>query len=182
MRGWAGASGRTSRSVGDRVKANCEEWSRYYDGVITQVDWGLGFPTYTIKFDNDIPFSHRRATEAQIEGEPPPKAAAKATAGRSKADRVPAKCPRRSKCEDGESTPAASTSAGDGFATLHVYVCAALLTRWSDKLCNMDFQQLVTFLQHLPTAEWTEKDVAELLSQAFVFKSLYHNAQSHLRS
>ena len=58
---------RASRSVGDRVKANCEEWSRYYDGVITQIDWELGFPLYTIKFDNNIPYSHRRATEEQIE-------------------------------------------------------------------------------------------------------------------
>ena len=53
--------------MGDRVKANCEEWSRYYAGVITQIDWELGFPLYTIKFDNNIPYSHRRATEEQIE-------------------------------------------------------------------------------------------------------------------
>ena len=74
--------------------------------MITQIDWGLGFALYTIKFDNDIPFSHRRATEAQIEGEPPPEAEAKATALRSKGDRVKAKCPGWSKYYDGEITRA----------------------------------------------------------------------------
>lgn len=63
---------------------------------------------------------------------------------------------------------------------LHVYVCAALLTHWSARLQTMEFQDLVIFLQHLPTSGWCNTDVAELLSQAYVFKALYHNAPSHL--
>ena len=95
-----------------------------------------------------------------------------------------------------------------GTQVLHVYVCAALLTHWSEQLQQMEFQvrrtrplapvlalrrparrkvlllcaaqDLVVFLQHLPTSEWTEKEVSELLSQAYVFKTLYHHAPSHL--
>ena len=63
---------------------------------------------------------------------------------------------------------------------LHVYTCVALLVRWSAELQKMEFQELVHFLQHLPTTGWSNKEVGELLSQAFVFKTLYHNAQSHL--
>jgi hypothetical protein len=41
---------------------------------------------------------------------------------------------------------------------------------------------MVVFLQHLPTQGWSAKDVGELLSQAFVFKSLYHHSPSHLKA
>ena len=63
---------------------------------------------------------------------------------------------------------------------LHVYACAALLVHYSAELQRMEFQDLVMFLQHLPTTGWSSKEVAELLSQAYVFKSLYHSAPSHL--
>ena len=63
---------------------------------------------------------------------------------------------------------------------LHVYTCVALLVRWSTELQKMEFQELVHFLQHLPTTGWSNKEVGELLSQAFVFKTLYHDAPSHL--
>ena len=59
---------------------------------------------------------------------------------------------------------------------------AALLARFSPELQQMEFQDLVVYLQHLPTSGWTDKDVGELLSQAYVFKSLYHNAPGHLSS
>ena len=71
-------------------------------------------------------------------------------------------------------------TSSDGFAVLHVYTCAALLMRYSSELRGMEFQDLVMFLQHLPTTGWSSKEVAELLSQAYVFKSLYHSAPSHL--
>ena len=36
-------------------------------------------------------------------------------------------------------------------------------------------------IQELPTSGWSSADVGELLSQAFVYMSLYHNAPNHLR-
>jgi hypothetical protein len=51
-----------------------------------------------------------------------------------------------------------------GFSEFHLYVCVAFLVKWSDKLLKMDFQEVMMFLQALPTRDWTEKDIELLLS------------------
>ena len=63
---------------------------------------------------------------------------------------------------------------------LHVYTCAALLKHYSAELVAMEFQELVTFLQHLPTTGWSSKEVELLLSQAYVFRAHYHASPAHL--
>lgn len=70
----------------------------------------------------------------------------------------------------------------DGFALFHVFVCAALLESFSDQLMEMDFQDLVMFLQRLPTQKWTNKDIDVLLSQAYLWKSIFGASPSHLQS
>jgi len=37
------------------------------------------------------------------------------------------------------------------------------------------------FLQSLPTKEWTEKDIEMLLSEAFIWQSLFKGSSAHLR-
>ncbi|RKF57742.1 GTPase-activating protein gyp1 [Golovinomyces cichoracearum] len=69
-----------------------------------------------------------------------------------------------------------------GFSEFHLYVCVAFLVKWSDKLRTMDFQEVMMFLQALPTRDWTEKDVELLLSEAFIWQSLFQGSSSHLRS
>lgn len=69
-----------------------------------------------------------------------------------------------------------------GFSEFHLYVCAALLVKWSDKLVKMDFQEVMMFLQSLPTKSWTEKDIELLLSEAFIWQSLYKGSAAHLQS
>ncbi|GAB0134857.1 hypothetical protein EsDP_00003211 [Epichloe bromicola] len=68
-----------------------------------------------------------------------------------------------------------------GFSEFHLYVCAALLVKWSDKLTKMDFQEVMMFLQSLPTKSWTEKDIELLLSEAFIWQSLYKGSAAHLK-
>ncbi|KAK5117200.1 hypothetical protein LTR85_008968 [Meristemomyces frigidus] len=68
-----------------------------------------------------------------------------------------------------------------GFSAFHLYVCAAFLVKWSDKLQRMDFQEIMMFLQSLPTKDWTEKDVELLLSEAFIWKSLFAGSKAHVR-
>nr|POE47983.1 gtpase-activating protein gyp1 [Quercus suber] len=68
-----------------------------------------------------------------------------------------------------------------GFSAFHLYVCAAFLVKWSEKLQRMDFQEMMVFLQALPTKEWTEKDIELLLSEAFIWKSLFAGSQAHVR-
>lgn len=61
----------------------------------------------------------------------------------------------------------------------HVFVCAAFLIKWSDQLCDMDFQDIITFLQNPPTKDWGESDIEMLLSEAYIWQSLYKDATSH---
>jgi hypothetical protein len=59
----------------------------------------------------------------------------------------------------------------DGFSTFHVYVCAAFLSLWSQKLQACDFQGIMLFVQSLPTDDWTNEDLEMLLSKAFMLKA-----------
>lgn len=68
-----------------------------------------------------------------------------------------------------------------GFNNFHVYVCAAFLIKFTVELKQMDFQEILLFLQNPPTATWKEKDIELMLSEAFIWQSLYKNASAHLR-
>jgi TBC1 domain family member 2 len=45
----------------------------------------------------------------------------------------------------------------------------------------MDFQETMMFLQALPTQQWTEKDIELLLSEAFIWQSLFRGSSAHLK-
>lgn len=68
-----------------------------------------------------------------------------------------------------------------GFSDFHLYVCAAFLVKWTDQLIKMDFQEVMMFLQSLPTKQWTEKDIELLLSEAFIWQSLFKGSSAHLK-
>ncbi|KAJ2717201.1 GTPase-activating protein [Coemansia spiralis] len=70
----------------------------------------------------------------------------------------------------------------DGFSSFHIYVCAAFLLKWRKELAQLDFQQIMVFLQQPPTASWGAKDVELLLSEAYMYKCLYHDSPSHYAS
>ena len=70
-------------------------------------------------------------------------------------------------------------SEDEGFSQFHCYVCAALFLHFAPQLKEMEYQDCIMFLQHLPTADWTEQDLDMLLSKSFELKSLYHY-NSHL--
>lgn len=65
---------------------------------------------------------------------------------------------------------------GEGFSGFHVYVCAALLTSFAKELLGLGMPDLIIFLQHLPTNSWTEGDLEAVVSQAYVYRSLYENS------
>ncbi|EEB09348.1 GTPase activating protein Gyp1 [Schizosaccharomyces japonicus yFS275] len=69
----------------------------------------------------------------------------------------------------------------DGFSDFHLYVCASFLVKWSSELQKMEFQEILIFLQSLPVASWTDSDIELLLSEAFLWKSLFSGATAHLR-
>ncbi|BFZ08319.1 hypothetical protein BsWGS_11358 [Bradybaena similaris] len=69
----------------------------------------------------------------------------------------------------------------NGFADFHLYVCAAFLKRFSDDvLREHDFQGILMFLQNLPTDTWQDKEVSELLAEAYRLKYLFADAPRHL--
>ena len=51
--------------------------------------------------------------------------------------------------------------------------------RW-DIMLNQG-QEIMMFLQALPTKDWTEKDIELLLSEAFIWQSLFQDSRAHLR-
>ena len=45
----------------------------------------------------------------------------------------------------------------------------------------MKFEELTHFLKALPTADWTVKDVDELLSQAYIYRTSFEGSPAALR-
>ncbi|EGZ09200.1 hypothetical protein PHYSODRAFT_318886 [Phytophthora sojae] len=69
-----------------------------------------------------------------------------------------------------------------GFESFHVYVCAAILMTFGEALKTLEFQDLVLFLQSLPTKDWVENEIEPLLSRAFILQTYFADAPSHLSS
>ncbi|KAK7272000.1 hypothetical protein RJT34_28320 [Clitoria ternatea] len=69
---------------------------------------------------------------------------------------------------------------GDALPDFLVYIFASFLLTWSDNLQKLDFQELVMFLQHLPTQNWTHQELEMVLSRAFMWHSMFNNSPSHL--
>ena len=64
-----------------------------------------------------------------------------------------------------------------GFSDFHLYVCACLLLTFSEKLKAMsEFQELIVFLQNLPTSNWRIEDMDMLLAKSYSIKMLYSNS------
>lgn len=72
---------------------------------------------------------------------------------------------------------------GDGgFSSFHIFVCAAFLCKWSDHLQLLEFQDILLFLQNPPTASWTLEDLEMLLSEAFMWKTVFEGSLDHLQA
>jgi len=53
------------------------------------------------------------------------------------------------------------------------------LLKWSIKLKKLDFPGLMTFLQQLPTKDWSDKDIEMIISEGYVFMTLYEDSKGH---
>ncbi|KAJ3681392.1 hypothetical protein LUZ60_015881 [Juncus effusus] len=71
---------------------------------------------------------------------------------------------------------------GDSLPEFLVYISASFLLTWSEKLKKLDFQEMVMFLQHLPTKKWTHHELEMVLSQAYMWHSMFNSSPSHLAS
>uniref|UniRef100_A0A8D8YGR5 TBC1 domain family member 22B n=1 Tax=Cacopsylla melanoneura TaxID=428564 RepID=A0A8D8YGR5_9HEMI len=69
----------------------------------------------------------------------------------------------------------------DDFAAFQLYVCAAFLLHWRQKLLReRDFQGLMLMLQNLPTSNWSDHDIGVLVAEAYRFKVAFADAPNHL--
>uniref|UniRef100_A0A5B7AHX2 Putative Ypt/Rab-GAP domain of gyp1p superfamily protein n=1 Tax=Davidia involucrata TaxID=16924 RepID=A0A5B7AHX2_DAVIN len=71
---------------------------------------------------------------------------------------------------------------GDALPDFLVYIFASFLLTWSDELQKLDFQEMVMFLQHLPTQNWTHLELEMVLSRAFMWHTMFNSCPSHLAS
>ncbi|KAG8644421.1 TBC1 domain family member 22B [Manihot esculenta] len=69
---------------------------------------------------------------------------------------------------------------GDALPDFLVYIYTSFLLTWSDKLQKLDFQEMVMFLQHLPTHNWTDQELEMVLSRAYMWHSMFNSSPSHL--
>lgn len=65
-------------------------------------------------------------------------------------------------------------------ATRNTEMC--IWMQWSDQLQQLDFQEMVLFLQHLPTKNWTHQELEMVLSRAFMWRVMFDGSPSHLNS
>eukprot|EP00268_Persea_americana_P038350 TRINITY_DN3793_c0_g2_i2.p1 TRINITY_DN3793_c0_g2~~TRINITY_DN3793_c0_g2_i2.p1 ORF type:complete len:452 (-),score=74.78 TRINITY_DN3793_c0_g2_i2:199-1554(-) len=71
---------------------------------------------------------------------------------------------------------------GDALPEFLVYIFSSFLLTWSDKLQKLDFQEMVMFLQHLPTQNWTHQELEMVLSRGFMWHTMFESCPSHLAS
>ncbi|CAA3029240.1 GTPase-activating GYP1-like [Olea europaea subsp. europaea] len=69
---------------------------------------------------------------------------------------------------------------GDALPDFLVYIFASFLLTWSEKLQELEFQDMVMFLQHLPTQNWNEMDLEMVLSRAYMWHTMFNKSPSHL--
>nr|GEU42166.1 hypothetical protein [Tanacetum cinerariifolium] len=69
---------------------------------------------------------------------------------------------------------------GDALPDFLVYIFASFLLTWSDKLLKLDFQEMVMFLQHLPTNNWGDQELEMVLSRAFMWHTMFDSCPNHL--
>ncbi|XP_053616861.1 TBC1 domain family member 22B [Plodia interpunctella] len=71
----------------------------------------------------------------------------------------------------------------DGFATFQLYVCAAFLLHWRERLMlEKDFQGLMILLQNVPTRNWTDSNISVLVAEAYRLKFAFADAPNHLHN
>ncbi|CAH9101439.1 unnamed protein product [Cuscuta europaea] len=71
---------------------------------------------------------------------------------------------------------------GDALPDFLVYIAASFLLTWTDKLQQLEFQDMVMFIQHLPTHRWSDLELEMVLSRAYMWHAMFSSSPSHLVS
>ncbi|KRX08914.1 Rab-GTPase-TBC domain [Pseudocohnilembus persalinus] len=68
-----------------------------------------------------------------------------------------------------------------GFQNLHIYVCAATLLQYSKTLQKQNFNEIIMFLQNIPTKDLKQQDIELLIQQGYVYQQMYDQSQGHIK-
>lgn len=66
-----------------------------------------------------------------------------------------------------------------GYSIFCIYIFVAIILKFSKKLKKMKFEEIMLFLQQIPTKYWQEDDVKMIISEAYSYK-LYFDTNSNL--
>lgn len=71
---------------------------------------------------------------------------------------------------------------GSSLKEFLVYVVSSFLLSWAPQVRAMEFQDLIMFLQRVPTESWSESDIELVLSRAYMWRASFKGASSHFAS
>jgi hypothetical protein len=60
-----------------------------------------------------------------------------------------------------------------GFPELMVFLFIAIVEKFAKKLLGMRFEDLMAFLQNLPTREWDESDIEMVIAEAYCYQTIF---------
>jgi len=60
------------------------------------------------------------------------------------------------------------------------FFSCTFLNHWREEILKLDFQSTVIYLQKLPTANWTIKDVEALIAKSHVDRALFANSSEKI--
>lgn len=67
-------------------------------------------------------------------------------------------------------------------ASMHVYVCAAIVTSLSPKRLGVSHAVFVMKIQSINPDGWSVGDLDMIVAQAYVYEKMFSGAPSHLKS
>jgi len=54
-----------------------------------------------------------------------------------------------------------------------VFLLIAIIEKFAKKLLAMKFEDLMNFLQHLPTKDWNIQDLEMVIAEAYVYQKIF---------
>jgi hypothetical protein len=64
-------------------------------------------------------------------------------------------------------------AAGSSFPDLMICIFIAVMEKYAKRLMSMKFEELMSFLQNLPTKNWEEDELEMTIAEAYCYKSIF---------
>ena len=54
-----------------------------------------------------------------------------------------------------------------------IYLLIAILEKFANKILGLKSDELMTFMQKIPTKDWQSQDIDVIIAEAYVYKKIY---------